>query len=75
MGSDVPTIRGPSACTSEIKSVRETAASVALPVTEEVRCVTLKSSSVSLESRGSKKGRSASMNANHAPQLRSFPLQ
>ena len=57
MGSDVPTTRGTSACTSEKKSVREADASAALPVkhvTAEVRRVTLKRSSVSLESTGSK---------------------
>ena len=51
MGLDVPTIRGTSACTSEKKSVREATASAELPVTAEVRRVTLKRSSVSLESR------------------------
>ena len=58
MGSDVPTTRGTYACTSEKKSVREAAAAAALPVkyeTTEGRRVTLKRSSVSLESRGSKK--------------------
>ena len=57
MGSDVPTTRG----TSEKKSVREAAAAAALPVkhvTSEVRRVTLKRSSVSLENRGSKKRKS-----------------
>ena len=61
MCSDVPTIRGTFACISERKSVRETAASVALPVKPlivEVRRVTLKRSSGSLDSRGSKKRKS-----------------
>ena len=61
MGSDVPTIRGTSACTSEKMSVRSGDASSALPVkavTAEVRRVTLKCSSVSLKSRGSKKRKS-----------------
>ena len=61
MGSDVPTTRGTSACTSVKKSVREAAASVALHVkhvTAEVRRVTHTRSSVSLESRGSKKRKS-----------------
>ena len=58
MGSDVPTIRGTSVCTSEKKSVREAAASAALSLTTEVRRVTLKRSSVSLESRGNKKRKS-----------------
>ena len=52
---------GTSACTSEKKSVRESAASAELsvkPVTAEVRRVTLKCTSVSLESRGSKKRKS-----------------
>ena len=58
MGSDVPTIRGISSCASEKKTVREAAAPAALPVKHviaEVRRVALKRSSVSLESRGSKK--------------------
>ena len=58
MDSDVPTTRRTSTCTSEKKSVREAAAAAALPVkhvTAEVRRVTLKRSSVSLESRRSKK--------------------
>ena len=58
MGSDVPTTRETSACTSEKKSVQEAAAAAELPVkhvTAEVRRVTLKRSSISLESRGSKK--------------------
>ena len=49
--------RGTSACTSEKKSVREADASAALPVkhvTAEARRVTLKRSSVALESTGSK---------------------
>ena len=57
MDSDVPTTRG----TSENKSVRKAAAAAALPVkhvTAEVRRVTLKRSSVSLENRGSKKRKS-----------------
>ena len=61
MGLDVPTTRGTSACTSENKLVREAAAAAALPknhVTAEVRRVTLKRSSVSMESRGSKKRKS-----------------
>ena len=58
MGSDVPTTRSTSACTSQRKSIREAAASAALHVkhvTVEMRRVTLKRSSVSLENRGSKK--------------------
>ena len=61
MGSDVQTTRGTSACTSKKKSVREAAAAAPLPVkhvTAEVRRVTLKLSSISLESRGSKKRKS-----------------
>ena len=61
MGSDVPTIRGTSACISEKNLVREAAASATFPVkpvTAEVRCVTLKRSSVSFDSRGSKKRKS-----------------
>ena len=61
MGSDVPTIRGTSKGALEKKGVREATASAALPVkavTAEVRRVTLKRSSVSLESRGSKKRKS-----------------
>ena len=61
MGSGVPTTRGTSACASEQKSVREAAAVAVLPakqVTAEVRRVTLKRSSVSLENRGSKKRKS-----------------
>ena len=61
MGLDVPMIRGTSASTSENKSVWEAAASGALSVkhvTAEVRRVSLKRSSVSLESRGSKKRKS-----------------
>ena len=61
MGSDVPTTRGTSACTSEKKSVLEAAAAVELPVkhvTAEVRRVTLKHNSVSLENRGTKKRKS-----------------
>ena len=61
MGSDVPTTRGTSACTSEKISVREADTAAALPVkhvTAEVRRVTLKRRSVSLEKRGSKKRRS-----------------
>ena len=57
MGSDVQTTRGTSACTSEKKLVREAAAAAALyvkPLTAEVRRVTLKRISVSLESRGNK---------------------
>ena len=57
IGSDVPTTRATSVCTSEKKSVREAAGPAALPVKHvpaEVRRVTLKRSSVSLESRGSK---------------------
>ena len=58
MGSDLSTTRGTSACPSEKKSVLEVAAAAALPVnhvTAEVIRVTLKRSSVSLESRASKK--------------------
>ena len=58
MGSRVLTTRGTSACASEKKSVREAAAAAAFPVkqvTAEVRRVTLKRSSVSLENRVSKK--------------------
>ena len=58
MGSGVPTTRGTSACVTEKKSVREAAAAAALPVkqvTAEVRRVTLKRRSVSLENRGGKK--------------------
>ena len=72
MGSDVLTTRG----TSEKKSVREAAAAAALPVkhvTADVRRLTLKRSSVSLESRG--RGRAGSMNANYSLQVRLFPLQ
>ena len=61
MGSGGPTTRGASACASEKKSVRETAAAAALPgkqVTAEGRRVTIKCSSVSLENRGSKKRKS-----------------
>ena len=61
MGSDVPTTRETSACTSEKKSVRDAAAAAALPVNHviaEVRRVTLKRSSVSLESRRRKKRKS-----------------
>ena len=61
MGSGVPTTRGTSACASEKKSVRGAAAAAAPPVkqvTAEVRRVTLKRSSVSLENRGSKKRKS-----------------
>ena len=61
MGSGVPTIRGTSACASEKKSVRGAAAAAALPVkqvTAEMRRVTLKRSSVSLENSGSKKRKS-----------------
>ena len=61
MGSGVPTTRGTSACASEKKSVRGAADAAALPVkqvTTEVRPVTLKHSSVSLEDRGSKKRKS-----------------
>ena len=61
MSSDVPTTHGTSACTSEKNSVREAAAAAALPVkhvTAEVRRVRLKHSSVSFESRGSKKRKS-----------------
>ena len=50
MGSDVPTTRGTSACTSEKKSVREAAAVTAFPVkhvTAEVGRGTLKRCSVS----------------------------
>ena len=60
-GSGVPTTRRTSACASEKKSVRGAAAAAALPVkqvTAEVRRVTLKRNSVSLENRGSKKRRS-----------------
>ena len=56
MGSGVPTTRGSSACASENKSVRGAAAVAALSVkqvTAEVRRVTLKRSSGSLENRGS----------------------
>ena len=52
IGSDVPTTRGTSGCTSDKKSVREAAA--VKHVTVEVRRVTLECGSVSLESRGSK---------------------
>ena len=61
MGSGVPPTRGTSACASEKKSFRKAAAAAALPVkqvTAEVRRVTLKHSSVSLENRGSKKRKS-----------------
>ena len=61
MGPGVPTSRGTSACASEKKSVRGAAAAAAHPVkqvTAEVRRVTLKRSSVSLENRGSKKRKS-----------------
>ena len=61
MGSGVPTTRGTSACASEKKSVRGAAAAADPPVkqvTAEVRRVTLKRSSVSLENRGSKKRKS-----------------
>ena len=61
MCSGVPTTWGTSACASEKKSVLEAAAAAALPVkqvTAEVRRVTLKCSSVSLENRGSKKRKS-----------------
>ena len=61
MGSGVPTTRGTSACASEKKSVGGSAASAALPVkqvTAEVRRVTFKRSSVSLENRGSKNRKS-----------------
>ena len=61
MGSGDPTTQGTSACASEKKSVREAASVAALPVkqvTAEVRNVTLKRSSVSLENRGSKKRKS-----------------
>ena len=54
MSSGVPTTRGTSACASEKKSVRGAAAAAALPVkqvTAEVRRVTLKRISVSLENR------------------------
>ena len=57
MGSGVPTTRGTSACASEKKSVRGAALPVK-QVTAEVRRVTLKRSSVSLENRGSKKRKS-----------------
>ena len=58
---DVPTTRGTSAFTFEKKSVREATAAAALPVNHvqaEVKRVTFKRSSVSLESRGSKKRKS-----------------
>ena len=58
MGAGVPTTRGTSACASEKKSVWGAASAAAPPVkqvTAEVRRVTLKRSSVSLENRGSKK--------------------
>ena len=61
MGSGVPTTRGTSAGASEKKSVRGAAAAAALPVkqvTAEVRRVTFKRSSISLEDRGSKKRKS-----------------
>ena len=64
MGTGVPTTRGTSACVSEKKSVRGAAAAAAFPVrqvmqvTAEVRRVTLKRSSVSLENRRSKKRKS-----------------
>ena len=61
MGSGVPTTRETSACASEKKSVRGAAAAAELPVkqvTAEVRRVTLKHSSVSLENRESKKRKS-----------------
>ena len=58
MGSGVPTTRGTSACASEKKSVREAAALPVKQVTAEVRRVTLKRSSVSLENKGSKKRKS-----------------
>ena len=78
MGSGVLTTRRTSACASENKSVREAAAAAELPVrqvTAEVRRVTLKRSSASSENRGSKKRKSRELNANDAPQVRSFPLQ
>ena len=55
-----PSTRGTSACASENKSVRGAAAAAALPVkqvTAEVRRVTLKHSSISLENKISKKRR------------------
>ena len=61
MDSDVPTTRGTPACTAEKKSVWEAATAAELPVkhvTVEVRRVTLKRSSVLLESPGSKKWKS-----------------
>ena len=73
LDEEVDELMGSSACTSEKKSVREAAAAAALPVkhvTAEVRRVTLKRSSVSLESRRNKKGKSI-----YALQVRSFPLQ
>ena len=78
IGSDVPTTRGTSACTSDKKSVREAATAAALPVrhvTAEVRRVTLKRSSVSLRIEEARSGRAGIMNENYAPQVRSFPLQ
>ena len=84
MGSDVPTTRGTSACTSKKKSGWEADATAERPVMY-VRRVTLKYSSFSLESRGRKKQKSRveearnrraeNMNANYALQIRSFPLQ
>ena len=61
MGSDVPTTRGTSSCTSEKTTVLEAAAAAALHVnhvTAEVRRVTPKRSNVLLESRGCKKRKS-----------------
>ena len=52
-GSDVPTIQVISACTSGKMLVRKAAALPVKPVTTEVRRVTLKLSSVSLEGRRS----------------------
>ena len=60
MGSDVPTIWGTSSCTSE-KAEQEAAGLADLlvkPMTAEVRRVTFKLISVSMESRGSKKRKS-----------------
>ena len=61
MGSGVPTTRGTYACASEKKTVRGAAAAAALPVKlviAEVRRVTLKRISASLENIGSKKRKS-----------------
>ena len=61
MGSDVPTIRGTSACKSENKSERR---------------VTLKRISVfHWRVEKARNGRAESINANYVAQIRTFPLQ